>query len=104
MDGVSFVKCSCPVKPNFPRPCQAPGLFNLFFLAWLSLRGAGKGWGSSVCLKSLIFQGGGERDQGWGTSEMESTCTSSEEPDSLEPLTWASLWLLSLLDSSSTLG
>lgn len=44
MDGGSFVNCSCPVKPN-SQGRQAPGLLNWLFLAWLSLRGAGRGLG-----------------------------------------------------------
>jgi hypothetical protein len=56
MDDVSFVKCCCPVEPNFPRPHQAPGLFNLFLLAWLFLHGAGKGGLGLFCLiQSLWF-------------------------------------------------
>lgn len=52
MDDVSFVKCGCPVESDFPEPHQAPGLFNLFLLAWLSLHKQGGGPGLFPVLKS----------------------------------------------------
>lgn len=91
MDGVSFVNCSCPVKPNLPRPPGSWALEFAFSCLVVSAWGR-KGAGAPVCLKPLISQGGGGRGKSRGMSETESTSTSFEQPsrvaaDHLEELT-----------------
>lgn len=68
-------------------PCQTqllkalPGSWELSFVfSCLVISEWGKEGGSCICLKSLVFHGGGGRGQSWGRSEMESPSASSEKP------------------------